>query len=123
MITQRVFRDINPSQLFKNCAICLERMGITLTKKEVLKAEGKDFDGIIEGTRASSSGKLIIRLKLHGFQDRTHPLFPGIITNELSIETLEVSENNEVSPDTPNANALNEEFNKSINVYVWSGGG
>ena len=122
MIIHRIFRGTSvPSQLFSNYVICLERMGIALTKKEVLKEEGDDFDGIIEGKRGEN---IIIRLKIHSFRDMTQQwLRSGVITTEVTSETFEVSENNEQLPDTPNANALNKEFNKCINVYVWHGPG
>ena len=124
MRNTRLFRGTSvPSQIFSNCGICLERMGISLTKKEVLKEDGADFDGIIEGVRTSSAGQVIIRLKFHGFRDMNHRWFPGMISTEVTIETFEVSENNEELPDTPNANALNKTFNKCINVYVWAAPG
>ena len=121
MITQRHFKGTEPpSQMFSDCLTCLGDMEVTVTKKEVLKDEGDDFDGIIEGMRMSSSGELMIKLKIHGFREGGHPLFSGEVI-EISVETLE-KVNNEQS-DTSNSNALNEEFNKKINTYAWKHAG
>jgi hypothetical protein len=98
-------------------------MGITLTKYEVLKEEGDDFDGIIVGNQISPAGPLVIRINIHSYRDMNHPWFPGMITTEVTSETLEVSEDNKELPNTLNATALNEEFNKRINMYVWHGPG
>jgi len=99
-------------------------MGVTITKKEVLKYAGDNFDGIIEGTRTSRARRLIIRLKIHGWRDMEwHGGFwPTAKTTDVTIETFEVSENDKELPDTPDAKALNEEFNKRFNVYVWGKG-
>jgi len=122
MITQRHFKGTEPpSQMFSDCLTCLENMEVDLTKKEVLKDEGDDFDGIIEGMRMSPSGKAMIQLKIHGFREGGHPLFSGEVI-EINIETFEISENNE-QLDTPNSNALNDEFNKQINAYAWKHAG
>ena len=124
MLIRRIFRGTSvPSQLFSNYVVCLEGMGIILTKKEVLKEEGDDFDGIIVGNLTSAARQLIIRLKIHSFRDITHQWFPGVITTEVTSETLEVSEDNKELTNTPNATVLNEEFNKRINMYVWHGPG
>ncbi len=96
-------------------------MNVTLTKKEVLKDEGDDFDGVIEGMRMSPSGRTMIQLKIHGFRQGGHPLFAGEVI-EINVETFELSENNE-QLDTSNSNALNEEFNKKINTYAWKHAG
>jgi hypothetical protein len=122
MLTQRRFRGTNfPVVVFSNSAVCLESMGVTLTKKEVLKKEGIDFDGVIEGTRASPAEELIIRLKIHGWRDMNHHMgfWPTAITTDLTIETFEVSKNGKKLPDTPNAKALHDEFNNRVNLYVW----
>ena len=122
MITQRHFKGTEPPiQMFSDCIACLENMEVNLTKKEVLKDEGDDFDGVIEGMRMSSSGQPMIRLKVHGFRQGGHPLFAGEVI-EINVETFEVSENNE-QLDTPNSNALNEEFNTQINAYAWKHAG
>lgn len=122
MRNERRFRTVNvPLQIFNNCAICAERLGITLTKKEILKHEGDDFDGIIEGERADSSGQLIIRMKIHGWRDMNHHggFWPTSETTDLTIETFEIKGNKEL-PDTPAAKALNEEFNDHLSKhYVW----
>ena len=121
MITQRHFKGTEPpSQMFQDCLTCLGDMEVVVAKKEVLKDEGDDFDGIIEGMRMSSSGELMIKLKIHGFRQGGHPLFSGEVI-EINVETFEMV-NNEQS-DTPNSNALNEEFNTKINVYAWKHAG
>jgi hypothetical protein len=122
MLTQRRFRGTNfPGVVFSNSTVCLERMGITLTKKEVLKEEGDTFDGVIEGTQTSPAGELIIRIKIHGWRDMDHHMgfWPTAITTDLTIETFEVSKNDKKLPDSPNAKALHDEFNNRINLYVW----
>ncbi len=122
MITQRRFKGTEPpSQMWLDSLTCLEKMEVSLTKKEVLKDEGTDFDGVIEGMRMGSSGEAMIRLKIHGFREGGHPLFSGEVI-EINVETFEISENNE-QLDTPNSNALNDEFNKQINVYAWKHAG
>jgi len=122
MITQRHFKGTEPpSQMFSDCLACLESMEVVLTKKEVLKDEGDDFDGVIEGKRMSSSGETVIQLKIHGFREGGHPLFSGEVI-EINVETFEKSENNKQF-DSPNSNALNEEFNTKINVYAWKHAG
>jgi hypothetical protein len=123
MRTERTFRTVNvPIQIFNHCITCLEEMmGITVTKKEILKDEGDDFDALIEGTRTSSSGQLIIRLKLHGWRDYGwHAGFwPSAETTDVTIETFEIKDTEELL-DTPNARKLNEEFNWLIGrYYLW----
>ena len=98
-------------------------MGIILTKYEVQKEEGADFDGIIAGKLTGPEGLLIIRVKIHSYRDMNHKWFPGMVTTEVTSETFEVSEESEELANTPNATALNEEFNKRINMYVWHGPG
>jgi hypothetical protein len=121
MITQRHFKGTEPpNQMFQDCLTCLGNMEVVVTKKEVLKDEGDDFDGVIEGMRTSSSGKIMIKLKVHGFREGGHPLFSGEVI-EINVETFE-KVNNEQS-DTPNSNALNEEFNTKINTYAWKHAG
>ena len=124
MIIERRFRSVRvPLQVFYCCAICLERMGVTLTKKEILKEDGDDFDGIIEGKRGEN---LIVRIKVHGWRDMDHHggFWPTSRTTDLTTETFEVSENNEELPDTLNANALDEEFNDRIGkCYLWGTSG
>lgn len=127
MIIQRRFRSTKvPLQVFNNTAICLERIGVTLTKKEILKHEGDDFDGVIQGTRTSSEGQVFVRIKVHGWRDMNHHggFWPTSKTTDLTTETFEVSENNEELPDTPNAKALNEEFNDRLGkCYLWGTSG
>ena len=124
MIIERRFRSTKvPLQIFNNTAICLERIGVTLTKKEILKEDGDDFDGIIEGKRGEN---LIVRIKVHGWRDMNHHggFWPTSRTTDLTTETFEVSENNKELPNTPNANALNEEFNDRIGkYYLWGTSG
>ncbi|MFX1464866.1 MAG: hypothetical protein ACFFA5_00125 [Promethearchaeota archaeon] len=122
MLSQRRFRGTNfPGVVFSNSAVCLESMGITLTKKEVLKEEDIDFEGIIEGTQISPAGEVIIRLKIYGWRDMDHHMgfWPTTITTDLMIETFELSKNEKELPDTLNAKVLHDEFNNRINLYVW----
>jgi hypothetical protein len=122
MLNQRRFRGTNfAGVVFSNSVICLEKMGITLTKKKVLKEEGDNFEGIIEGFRSSSAGKVIIQLKIHGWRDMDHHMgfWPTALTTDVIIETFEITKDNKKLPNSPIANALNEEFNKKINLYTW----
>jgi hypothetical protein len=122
MKNERRFRTVNvPLQIFNNCAICAGHIGMTVTKKEILKNEQDDFEGIIEGTGTRSGVKTIIRMTIRGWRDYDwHAGFwPSAQTTDLTIETFEVK-NNEELPDTPVAIALNEEFNNHLSThYVW----
>ncbi len=122
MITHRQFRTVNiPSEVFSHCVICAERMGISLTKKEVLKKEGDNFDGIIEGTQPISTGQLMIRIKVHGWRDTHHHggFWPTSLTSDVMIETFEI-QNDEELPDTPNVRNLHENYNFRLGrYYLW----
>jgi hypothetical protein len=123
MITQRTFKTAGASsEMFSNCLASLDDLKVIVTKKEVLKKEGDDFDGVIEGNRTTSEGNTIIRLKLHGFRKKGHPLVAGIVT-EIEIETFELSKNNNEPCDTTDSNDLNEEFNERIDHYAWQQSG
>ncbi|MHA2062434.1 MAG: hypothetical protein ACW963_09115 [Candidatus Sifarchaeia archaeon] len=102
---KRQFRSTKvPIQVWNDSILCLERIGVTLSKKEILKYEGSgtdDFEGIIEGSRPSSKGQVYVRVKVHGWRDMNHH-----------------------GGDTPDANALSEEFNFNIGrYYLWGTSG
>lgn len=122
MKNERRFRTVNvPLQIFRNSAVCAERLGYTLTKHEILKHEGDDFDGVTEATRTTPEGTIILRLTIFGWRDYNHHggFWPTSETTDLTIETFEVR-NNEELPDTPLAIASNEEFNDHLSKhYVW----
>ncbi len=127
MIIERRFRSTKvPIQVWNNTILCLERIDVTLTKKEIIKFEGDDFDGVIEGSRPGSKGQVFVRVKIHGWRDMNHHggFWPTSLTSDLITETFELSENNEELPDTPDAKALNEEFNTNIGkYYLWGTSG
>ena len=127
MIIERRFRSTKvPIQVWNNTILCLERIGVTLTKKEILKFEGDDFDAVIQGSRTGSKGQVYVRVKIHGWRDMNHHggFWPTSLTSDLITETFELSENNEELPDTPDAKALNEEFNFNIGrYYLWGTSG
>lgn len=127
---KRQFRSTKvPIQVWNDSILCLERIGVTLSKKEILKYEGSgtdDFEDIIEGSRPSSKGQVYVRVKVHGWRDMNHHggFWPTSLTTDLITETYELSENNEKLTDTPDANALSEEFNFNIGrYYLWGTSG
>lgn len=109
-----------PRQIYSNCIVCLNRMGVTLTTQKIFIEEEDSFNALIEGYRVSHSGQIVILIQVQGWRDKYFHggFWPTTKTTKLTIKTTEIIQK-VLYPHSAEAQNLNQEFNRRFNLYVW----